>query len=194
MSNSRYGLYQEQTLFDRMGYYIFGLLRRRLGPRCKPTWPEMFRALAAGYALSAAALITLGSLTASSWQQFAAVFLGAVLLVFTARQFVRLISPGLGRERKNLRRKSPARYRPKSPQPTTLQPDRSLETPVDFLAELRAAGINVRIAEVLCKAGFQSAQCVRHADDRNLLDVGGVGPATVRKLRERFGYHNSSPD
>ena len=74
MSNSRYGLYQEQTLFDRMGYYIFRLLRRRLGPRCKPTWPEMFRALAAGYTLSAATLIILGSLAASSWQQFAAAF------------------------------------------------------------------------------------------------------------------------
>jgi hypothetical protein len=105
MSNNRHGLYQEQTVFDRIGCYVFRSLRRRLGPWGKPTWPEVFRALAAVYMLSAAGLITIGFLTASTWQQCAAVFLGTGFLALTARQFVRLTSLMHVQERRKLNRK-----------------------------------------------------------------------------------------
>jgi hypothetical protein len=179
MSNNRHGLYQEQTVFDHIGCYVFRLLRRRLGACCKPTWPEVFRALVAVYVLSAVGLITIGCLTASTWQQCAAVFLGAAFLTLTARQFVRLTSLAPVRERRRLNRKGSVANWPLPPsQATPVQPGGCVAAPPDFLAELRAAGVNVRIAQVLYKAGLQSAQCVRQVDDKRLLDIGGVGPAT----------------
>lgn len=191
MSRNRHGLYQEQTVFDRIGCYVFRSLRRRLGSWGKPTWPEVFRALAAVYLLSAAALVTIGCLTASTWQQFAAVFLGTGFLALTARQFVRLTSLMPVQERRKLKRKRSLDCRPSPSQATPVQPGGCVAAPPDFLSELRAAGVNVRIAQVLYKANLQSAHCVRQVDDKRLLEIGGVGPATVRKLRERFGYHQA---
>ena len=186
MPNNRHGLYQEETFFDRIGHYVHRSLRRRLGPWCKPTWPEVFRALVAVYVLSAAGLILVGCLTASTWQQGAAVFFGTGMLVLTARLFARLTPV---QKRIKVNRKGAVAYRALPSQLTPVQAGRCVAAPLDFLAELRAAGVNVRIAQVLYKAGIQSAQCVRHVDDKRLLDIGGVGPATVRKLREHFGHH-----
>ena len=191
MSNNRHGLYQEQTFFDRIGYDVFRLLRRRSGPWCKPTWSEVFRVLAAVYVLSAAGLITFGCLTASTWQQGAAVFLGTAFLVLAARLFATLISPTPVQERGEVNRRGSAAYRQLTSRLSPAQPGPCGVAPRDFLTELRAAGVNVRIAQALYKEGLRSPQCVRQANDKRLLDIGGVGPATVRKLRERFGYHQA---
>ncbi len=54
-----------------------------------------------------------------------------------------------------------------------------------FLAEICAAGVNVRIARVLIAAGVDSEQKLRLAGDR-LLDIRGVGPATLARLQTHF--------
>ncbi|MGA7799679.1 MAG: hypothetical protein WCC36_02620, partial [Gammaproteobacteria bacterium] len=57
------------------------------------------------------------------------------------------------------------------------------EDPQAFLARLRAAGLNVRVARAVYLAGLRSEQQLRDADDDALLAIAGVGPATVTKLR-----------
>jgi hypothetical protein len=56
-----------------------------------------------------------------------------------------------------------------------------------FFAGVKAAGVNVAIARALLAAGIQSPRQLRVASDRKLTAIRGVGPATVRKLRARFG-------
>jgi len=55
-----------------------------------------------------------------------------------------------------------------------------------FFAGVRAAGVNVAIAKALFDAGIRSARHLCSASDEQLLDIRGVGPATVRKLRACF--------
>jgi DNA-directed RNA polymerase alpha subunit len=61
------------------------------------------------------------------------------------------------------------------------------QDPQAFFRALRAAGINVRIAQALHAAGFRSAAQVRACSDTQLLATPGVGQATLRKLRIQFG-------
>lgn len=56
-----------------------------------------------------------------------------------------------------------------------------------FFAGVRAAGVNVAIAKALFAAGIRSVAQLREADDAQLLQIHGVGPATVRRLRAHFG-------
>ncbi|MGD2076659.1 MAG: helix-hairpin-helix domain-containing protein [Gammaproteobacteria bacterium] len=62
--------------------------------------------------------------------------------------------------------------------------DREAKT---FFAGVREAGINVTSAKALFSAGIRSAQQLHEATDGQLLQIHGVGPATVRRLRARFG-------
>jgi hypothetical protein len=55
-----------------------------------------------------------------------------------------------------------------------------------FFASVRAAGVNVTIARVLFNAGVRTPRQLCSASDENLLAIRGVGPATVRKLRDHF--------
>ena len=55
-----------------------------------------------------------------------------------------------------------------------------------MLMELRRVGVNMRIAGVLVKAGYTTADALRLAGDEQLLAIRGVGPATVRKIRSCF--------
>ncbi len=61
------------------------------------------------------------------------------------------------------------------------------ENPQEFFRAVKAAGINVGIARSLYAAGFRSADQVRASDDASLLAAPGVGRATLRKLRVKFG-------
>jgi len=65
----------------------------------------------------------------------------------------------------------------------------------EFFAGVRAAGVNVAIARTLFAAGVRSADHLCAARDRQLHNIRGVGPATVRKLRACFiaQQHQSSP-
>lgn len=56
-----------------------------------------------------------------------------------------------------------------------------------FYTGVRESGVNVTIAQSMFAAGLRSPQQVRKASDEDLLSIRGVGPATVRKLRARFG-------
>jgi len=57
----------------------------------------------------------------------------------------------------------------------------------EFLAGVRAAGVNVTIARALYAAGIRSARHLQLARDGQLRRIHGVGPATVRRLRVHFG-------
>jgi hypothetical protein len=61
----------------------------------------------------------------------------------------------------------------------------------EFFAGVRAAGVNVAIARALFEAGVRCADQLRSAPDSQLLEIRGVGAATVHKLRVQFG---ASPD
>jgi hypothetical protein len=56
-----------------------------------------------------------------------------------------------------------------------------------FFTGVREAGVNVTIARALFSAGIRSPQQLRRANDRQLAAIRGVGPATIGKLRARFG-------
>lgn len=55
-----------------------------------------------------------------------------------------------------------------------------------FFVGARAAGVNVAIAKALFAAGIRSVSQLRATDDEQLLQIHGVGPATVRRLRAQF--------
>ena len=55
-----------------------------------------------------------------------------------------------------------------------------------FFVGARAAGVNVAIAKALFAAGIRSVSHLRASADEQLLQIHGVGPATVRRLRSHF--------
>lgn len=55
-----------------------------------------------------------------------------------------------------------------------------------FFSGVKAAGVNVKIARALLKAGIRSPRQLQRASDRQLAAIHGVGAATVRKLRQQF--------
>lgn len=60
-----------------------------------------------------------------------------------------------------------------------------------WLECLQAAHVSVNAAKALYSAGFRSMEELRRAEDGALLAVRGVGPATLRKLRDQF--HSQPP-
>lgn len=68
------------------------------------------------------------------------------------------------------------------------QPDRRAADPTlqEFFAGVRAAGVNVSVARTLFIAGIRSPRQLRACTDEQLLELRGIGPATVRKLRNHF--------
>ena len=58
--------------------------------------------------------------------------------------------------------------------------------PQDFLRMVKEAGVNVRIAKALYTAGIRTPEAVCRQSDEALLAIPGVGPATLRKLRQTF--------
>jgi hypothetical protein len=58
-----------------------------------------------------------------------------------------------------------------------------------FFVGTRAAGVNVAIARALFAARIRSVSQLHAADDAQLLQIPGVGPATVRRLRAWFSQN-----
>jgi len=56
-----------------------------------------------------------------------------------------------------------------------------------FFSGVRDAGVNVGIARALFAAGIRSPSQLQNTSDRQLKAIRGVGPATVCRLRARFG-------
>lgn len=84
---------------------------------------------------------------------------------------------------------SPAQTQPQTETPTPVQTAAAEDSSArsDFFRAVKAAGINVRIARALYAAGFRSADQVQQASDADLLAAHGIGKATLRKLRVKFG-------
>lgn len=68
------------------------------------------------------------------------------------------------------------------------QPDNRNADPTlqEFFAGVRGAGVNVSVARALFIAGIRSPRQLRACTDGQLLELRGIGPATVRKLRNHF--------
>lgn len=58
-----------------------------------------------------------------------------------------------------------------------------------FFTGVRAAGVNVAIAQALFSAGVRTPRQLCAASDEKLLAIHGVGSVTVRKLRRHFDCH-----
>ncbi|MCO6414352.1 MAG: helix-hairpin-helix domain-containing protein [Thiogranum sp.] len=67
-------------------------------------------------------------------------------------------------------------------------PDRRDADPTlqEFFAGVRAAGVNVSVARTLFTAGIRSPRQLCARTDGQLLELRGIGPVTVRKLRQHF--------
>jgi len=188
MAVDNQNLYQEQTLFDQLGAAVVRLLRRALRRSRVPEWSELFKALSCIYLLGAGGLIIIGVANATRWQQYAAVIAGAVLLSGAARQFTRIIFSASSRKSCDKRSAvNPQRQMPDPVKDRAEIPSFAPDQAEKFLNEVRDAGINVKIAQILYCKGFNSARRIRQVDNKTLLSINGVGPATVSRLRARFG-------
>lgn len=70
-----------------------------------------------------------------------------------------------------------------TPRSAAPRPEPTLQ---EFFAGVRAAGVNVSIARTLFTAGIRSPRQLLACDDVQLLQIRGIGPATVCKLRNHF--------
>lgn len=206
MQHSYDDLYHDRTWFDALGDWLM-LRVRRLMPRSRAQlWTTGFALFASLCVAWAAGLATQAVLFEAAWNQRAAELLAAGLLLIAARHFLAVTGLSARPARKLITR--PAEERAPqirvtagtpsaAPCRTELKPQTAADGvsaypgeaagTQDFFRALREAGINVRIAQALHAAGFRSAAQVRACSDAQLLATPGVGQATLRKLRIRFG-------
>lgn len=187
-------LYYDRTWFDALGDWL-GRRIGRLMPRQRARlWSAGFAGLAAVCVAWAAGLATQAVLFEQPGNQRVAELLAAALLLVAARHFLDVTglaaAAALAAHKPLARTAVPAAVR--GPVPTRATDERP--APVDraaadpsFYRALRAAGINVRIAQSLHAAGLRSAAQVRQCSDAQLLATPGIGRATLRKLRLQFG-------
>lgn len=177
-------LYQEATLFDQAFAALGQRLQAWLPARAEQRWALAFRAQAALFALLGLGVLLQAGAAGSPLVAIlasAGLMATAHFLFNATRQPARPAAPApVRRETASAPVQGMHRTRPQ-PQP---QPQVS---PRDFLNELRQAGVNVRIAKALYTAGVRSPGAVRRSPDAALLAIHGVGPATLRRLRETFG-------
>lgn len=190
-------LYYDRTWFDALGDWLGRRMQRMLpGDRVR-LWTIGFAAFAALCVACAAGLAAQAVLFENAWNHRAADLLAGVLLLITARHFLAVT----GRSAANaLAARKPIARPPRAPAvagavagaapaPPVQRPDPAdvAASAQTFFRALRAAGVNVRIAQSLYAAGFRSATQVRSCSDAQLLATPGVGRATLRKLRIQFG-------
>ncbi|BCO31683.1 hypothetical protein TspCOW1_17860 [Thiohalobacter sp. COW1] len=181
-------LYQEATLFDQAFAALGQRLRAWLPARAEQRWALAFHGQAALFALLGLGVLLHGLQAGAADASSLVAVMASAGLMATAhflfnipRQAARPAAPARAR-----RESAPAPVRDmhrNRPQP---QPQPRV-SPRDFLNELRQAGVNVRIAKALFTAGVRSPEAVRRSSDTALLAIHGVGPATLRRLRETFG-------
>ncbi len=166
MPGSTFSLYRDATLFDRAAARLAAAVRARLPARSELRWAL---ALAAG----GLALLLLAAF------QLLAAWLGGPAAIAHLLAAVLLPWPA-GR----LLTAAERAARPCPPvRPARPAPRRPRLAGTAFLAEVRRAGVNVRIARALYAAGVRSLGDLRRASDAELLAIRGVGQATVRRLR-----------
>lgn len=209
-------LYHDRTWFDLLGEQLMQRARRLLPRNRAYLWTTGFALFAALCVAWAAGLAAHAALFEAAWNQRLTELLAAGLLLAAARHFLGItgMSAAVALPQRKLIRRPPAM--PAVPVPvrvpaTSAVPAaanalvpapsqrsgqrRPAEAPDEaqlFFRAVRAAGINVRIAQSLHAAGFRSALQVRACSDAQLLATPGVGQATLRKLRLQFGLPQSS--
>ena len=180
-------LYQETTLFDQALAALAQRLQAWLPARPEQRWALAFRGQAALFALLGLGVLLHGlqaGVTGSALVAIAAsagLMATAHFLFNTTRQTARPAARAFARRETA---SAPVRGMHRTRPQARSQPRVS---PRDFLNELRQAGVNVRIAKALYTAGVRSPEAVRRSPDSALLAIHGVGPATLRRLRETFG-------
>jgi len=190
-------LYQDRTWFDQLAERLMRRCMQRLPRNQGRLWTggfALFAALCVAWAAGLAAHTVLVDLPPN---QAGAQILAALLLLAAARHF--LAVTGLSAADAQPRHKLIRRTVPRRPpvertapvaQARVAQCPSTPSCPDDaqqFFRDVRAAGVNVRIAHALYAAGFRNAEQVRAADDRHLRAMPGIGAATLRKLRVKFG-------
>lgn len=177
-------LYHDATLFDQLGTWTRQQLQQRLPANTHHRWGLGFYLF--GLLLGAAAMILVLRIANIELSGNAVLaHLIAAGLMFASGQY--FMQSGRGALRPAARnRATAAPAKPLHPAPQPAEPAASAPTSQAFLAEIRAAGVNVRIARALYTAGVRSPALLIGATDDQLLAIRGVGPATVRKLRQHF--------
>lgn len=194
-------LYQERTWFDQIAERLMRACIQCLPRNQGRLWTGGFALFASLCVAWAAGLASHAVLVDLPRNQAVAQILAALLLLAAARHFLAVtgLSAADAQPRhKLIRRTAPRRPGPVGPAAPAVEthavtpvspsiPPSSQDDAQQFFREVRAAGVNVRIARALYAAGFRNAEQVRAADDRHLLAMPGVGAATLRKLRVKFG-------
>ncbi|MFN2309539.1 MAG: helix-hairpin-helix domain-containing protein [Gammaproteobacteria bacterium] len=187
MGPHHHGLYQDPTWFDALGGWCLRHIQRRL-PRQRGYWWSggfvLFAALCVAWAAGLAAHAVVYALPLG---QAAPQFLAAGLLLVAARHFLTAtgISAAAALPRAKLITRTPDHVAVAPAGAVPAAPRGSDSRP--FIQALKAAGLNVRIARAVCAAGLRSGEQVRACADAQLLAIPGIGPATLRKLRQCFG-------
>lgn len=183
--------YRQATIFDQLWLALARGLRRPAWLRGRRAWGWTFGVLALLFGTIAAAFLHNALNPVGEGGALAS--LGSALLSLGVfRHFARCALPLLqvrpGRPAPRSRPASPlsAQVRALAPEPARPVPGLSAAERRAYLADLKAAGVNVRIARALVGAGYRSRETVRRAGDAEILAIPGVGPATLRKIRARF--------
>lgn len=198
----KHDFYADPTLFDQWQEDAGNWFSRRLEKLCPYAWSMGFAALGLVFLSTAAGiLITMlqqslaGDVTPHAWSRLLAqVVTLAIALVATQSLFRQAVEAWPEQIAMPARLHAPVRWLGFAvPVAVVAQqrtevlsvPDR--QATQEFLAGVRAAGVNVTIARALYAAGIRSVRHLRVARDEQLRRIHGVGPATVRRLRVHFG-------
>lgn len=187
-------LYQEATLFDQAFAAAMHRIQAWLPARRDHRWHLALRTLAAMFVLLSAVSLFQGLQNANTaGAQLVAVLATGGLMAMT-HFLLNQCRPATTRKLQAsaaapaaapASQADPVPLSESASRVTSAQP--AATTPRDFLLAVREAGVNVRIAKALYTAGIRNSEAVRRSPDDTLLAIRGVGPATLRRLRETFG-------
>jgi hypothetical protein len=196
---SKHEFYADPTVFDHWQSHAGGWLSTQGEKVCPYGWALAFSALGAvlvGVSVALLGLSVHDALTRQElfWNQSMAQGVTALAALAGAQLLFRQALdawPDLAGAPRSVRRAAgfvglhrQARAARKSLPASAVSEREAIQA---FFAGVRDAGVNVSIARALFAAGIRSPQQLRHASDGRLEAIHGVGPATVRKLRARFG-------
>lgn len=196
---SKHEFYADPTVFDHWQSHAGGWLSTQGEKVCPYGWALAFSALGAvmvGISVTLLGLSVHNTVAHQEifWNQSMARGVTALAAVAGAQILFRLALdawPDLADAPKPVRKA--ARFVGWHPQarvahaPLAASATREREAIQAFFTGVRDAGVNVSIARALFAAGIRSPQQLKHASNAQLGAIHGVGPATVRKLRARFG-------
>lgn len=200
----KHEFYADPTVFDHWHSHAQDWICARLGKLCPYAWSVTFLAVALICVLVGTAVFSnlllqaLGGTDAMGWNRFVAQALTVLIALTACHTPVALAVKAWPESElpKHLARiaawcglpsGSSVRSETGQRSATVATESTGREAVQEFFAEVRAAGVNVRVAKSLFMVGIRSAQQLRKAPDSALLRIYGVGPETLRRLRTRFG-------